>query len=78
MDNKEELSIRISMCKYCIKVLETSATDDPRQPDALAHYQAQLKKLEEKLAHSYEDMFPKPPDIVIGLKPAKLFGNVPK
>lgn len=80
--NAEELKIRISMCKFCIEVLETKAADDPRQPDALAHYREQLAGLEAKydvaMSQRLEDMLPKPPDIVIGLKPAQLFGKVPK
>jgi hypothetical protein len=59
---------RINLCKYCIEVLEKEK-DDPRQPEALEFYKAQLVNLESKL--------PKPPDIVIGLKTATLLGQVP-
>jgi hypothetical protein len=70
--NQDELKIRIKMCKYCIEVLEKEK-DDSRQPDALFHYKAQLVELESKL-----DSINRPPDIVIGLKPATLLGKVPK
>lgn len=80
MENSTDLGIRISMCKFCIKVLEDDCKGDPRQPDALAHYRARLAKLEGKLLNqpTLQEMLPSPPDIVIGLKPAKLFGDVPK
>lgn len=74
-----ELKIRIDMCKFCIKVLEDDCKDDPRQPDALAHYRKQLEELEAKaIKPSYDQMIPKPPDIVVNLKPARIFGTVPK
>lgn len=78
MEN-EDLAVRISMCKLCIKTLEEDCKDDPRQPDALAHYKAQLSELEEHLlgVKTYDEMLPKPPDIVIKLKPASLSGKVP-
>lgn len=76
--DKSELEVRINMCKLCIKVLTEDAADDPRQPDALAHYKAQLARLEAKMSQSFMDILPRPPDIVIGLKPATLFGKVPK
>ena len=72
-EDENTLKIRISVCKFCIKVLETNATDDSRQPDALVHYKAQLVELESKL-----DSINKPPDIVIGLRSANLSGKVPK
>ena len=59
-----ELELRIAVCKSIVEALK-QMTDDPRQPDALAHYQAQLLHLESKR--------PGPPkDIVIGLKTATL------
>lgn len=74
-----ELGIRIEMCKFCIKVLTEDCKDDPRQPDALAHYNKQLEELMEQLVKpSFDDMIPKPPDIVVKLKPAIIFGTVPK
>ncbi len=68
-----DLRVRIAMCKFCIQTLEQTV-DDPRQPDALRHYQGQMAELEAKLAQLQS----KPPDIVIGLKPAELFPRVPK
>lgn len=65
----DELTMRIAVCEFCIKTLE-KYPDDPRQPAALENYKAQLAKLKAELASQ--------PDIVIGLKPAILFGKVPK
>lgn len=65
---EQELEVRISMCKFCIETLEK--IDDPRQPEALQYYKDQLSELESKL--------PKPPDIVIGLKPATLSAIIPQ
>lgn len=84
MENNADFSdirVRIEMCKLCIRVLEDDCKDDPRQPSALEHYKAQLKRLEQKAApHNFGNVIPstQPPDIVIGLKPARLFGVVPK
>jgi len=66
--SEDEIKVRIAMCRYCIEVLEKEK-DDPRQPEALEFYKAQLVNLEIEL--------PKPPDIVIGLKTATLLGQVP-
>ena len=65
-----ELSLqsRINLCKFCLEVLQ-SVPGDPRQPDALKYYQAQLAELEAQV---------KPPPIVIGLKTASISGKVPK
>ena len=62
------LQSRINLCKYCIELLQ-SVPGDPRQPDALKYYQAQLAELEAQV---------KPPPIVIGLKTASISGKVPK
>ncbi len=68
----EELEIRISMCKFCIEVLEKEK-NDPRQPEALDHYRGQLASLEREYIEAN-----KPPDIVVRLKPAIMSANVPK
>lgn len=57
------IRLRIIICKSIIKEL-SKITDDPRQPEALAHYRLQLESL--------ENLLPKPPPIVIGLKTASL------
>jgi len=78
MEN-DELNIRIRMCEFCIKVLTEDCKDDPRQPSALEHYNNQLEKLKAKLVRpNYGDMIPKSQDVVVKLKPALIFGNVPK
>lgn len=78
MENNE-LNIRIRMCEFCISVLEKDCKDDPRQPDALEHYRKQLEVLKAKAVRpSFDEMLPKPPDIVVKLQPARIFGNVPK
>ncbi len=82
MMENDDLKIRIAMCKLCIKTLEENCKDDPRQPDALNHYKNQLVMLEGKLSKvlemTFDSMLPKPPDIVIGLKPATLSERIPK
>lgn len=62
----DDIQSRIAICKYAIHVLEQE-TNDPRQPEALKEYKRQLAELEAQL---------KPPTVVIGLKPATLFGKV--
>lgn len=71
MKRIEELKIRTSMCRFCIEILEKEK-DDPRQPEALAHYKAQLDELEAELAEAI-----RPPDIVVNLKPAIITGKIP-
>lgn len=66
-DNGLNKESRINLCKYCIEILKTVPDTDPRKPPALEHYERQLAKLEGRQF--------KPPDIVIGLKPAKLFAK---
>lgn len=79
MMDKGELNIRIRMCEFCISVLTNDCKDDPRQPDALEHYKKQLEELKVQLIKpTFGDMLPKPPDIVVNLQPARIFGNVPK
>lgn len=76
MENKEEnfeLMVRIRMCRFIINLLlnDEEMKADPRQPDALKEYQSQLAELMTKQAAINNP----PPDIVIGLKPAELFGD---
>lgn len=79
MMENDELDIRIRMCKFCISVLENDCKDDPRQPDALEHYKKQLEELRAQIIRpTFDDVLPKPPDVVVNLKPAIIFGNVPK
>lgn len=75
-----ELTARRTLCDGFIRELMTpEMTKDPRQPSALRHYQAQLKKLDAELTEAqYLDRLargiPEPEPVVVGLKPAKLFG----
>jgi len=79
MMENNELNIRIRMCEFCIKVLTDDCKDDPRQPSALEHYNKQLDELKAQLIKpNLGDMLPKPPDVVVQLKPAHIFGDVPK
>ena len=68
-ESAEGIRARIGLCKLAIQLIE-QATDDPRQPDALAEYQGQLARLEARLAEAE-----KPQNIVIGLQTARLFGK---
>ena len=67
--NENEIRARIKICEFCIELLQKE-TEDPRQPEALKHYQDQLEVLKSRL--------PKPQNIVIGLKTASLSAKVPK
>lgn len=67
--NENEIHARIRICEFCIELLQKE-TNDPRQPEALAHYQEQLEVLKSRL--------PRPTDIVIGLKTASLSAKAQK
>ena len=71
MDSKlSELNMRRTICQACIKVLDRSE-DDPRKPDAMANYKAQLASIDAQIT----EITGTPPPIVVGLKTAKLFGD---
>ena len=70
MRSADELRIRIKVCAGAIQLLQNECAGDPRQPEAILHYEKQLRKLEAELA---ETEHPKP--IVIGLKPASISGK---
>lgn len=63
---KSELLWRILVAHNIIEMLED--TDDPRKDDAIAHYMEQAAKLERELA----ELENTPPDVIIGLKAARL------
>jgi len=67
-----ELEIRKKLCLGIIDYLYKNCQDDPRFPDALAEYQRQLASIQAKIDAG------KPPTIIVGLKTAKLFGEVKK
>ena len=81
MTKLDELMFRKQVAEFCISVLEKTAADDPRQPDALAYYRGQLAEIEANIAEysaaPAEDP-EKPQDIVIGLKTARLFAQPKK
>ena len=71
MDSKlAELNMRRTVCQACIKVLD-QAEDDPRKPEAMKEYKAQLAEIDAAIA----EITGKPPPVVVGLKTAKLFGE---
>ena len=65
-----ELNTRRAVCQTAIKTLD-QITDDPRKPDAMEHYKAQLAEIDAAIA----EITGKPPPIVVGLKTATLFGK---
>ncbi|OGN89767.1 MAG: hypothetical protein A2Y88_07110 [Chloroflexi bacterium RBG_13_48_10] len=67
--NENEIRARMKICEFCIELLKKE-TEDPRQPEALKHYQEQLEVLKSRL--------PRPATTVIGLKTASLSAKVPK
>lgn len=76
-----ELINRRTLCDFCIRqLLQPEMQADPRQKDALAHYQAQLKKIDAELTEARRldrqaRGLPEPEPVVVGLKPARLFGK---
>lgn len=69
-----ELNMRKRIAEACINYLNTHCQDDPRYPEALAEYERQLASINLQIAAITGN----PPAIVIGLKTAKLFGEVKK
>ncbi|MCC6192054.1 MAG: hypothetical protein IT318_23745 [Anaerolineales bacterium] len=68
-DNLQDLNARFTLCRLCISVLSEVDQTDPRWADALAEYNRQLLSISNRIAA----ITGKPPDITIGLKPARLF-----
>jgi hypothetical protein len=69
-----ELNMRRDVCLMLIRFLNDKCKDDPRYPDALKEYKRQLQSIENKITA----ITGIPPAIKIGLKTAKLFGDVQK
>lgn len=65
-----ELHARRKLARYCISIVD-QAQDDPRRPEALQKLQAQLASIDAQIA----EITGKPPDVVVGLKPARLFAE---
>ena len=64
-----ELSIRRKLCRFCLQTLSDVDPSDPRREGALVEYNRQLATIDAKIA----TITGRPPDTVIGLKPAILF-----
>ncbi len=87
MDNPQtrsvtELTIRRMLCDKIMRALIDDCAGDPRQPDALEHYRAQLKALDKELAAAQKldrqaRGIPEPEPVVVNLKPGRLFGLSP-
>ncbi len=65
-----ELNMRRTVCQACIKTLD-QIEDDPRKPEAMEKYKAQLASIDAQIA----EITGTPPPVVVGLKTAKLFGE---
>lgn len=65
-----ELYIRRQACQTCIRVID-QIEDDPRKPEAMEYYKAQLAKIDAEIA----EITGTPPPIVVGLKTARLTGT---
>jgi len=65
----KELYARRALCLFCIQTVSEFPLDEPRRADAIVFYNEQLSAIDKQIA----DITGKPPDIVIGLKPAILF-----
>jgi len=62
----EEWYMRRALCRAAIRVV--SGCDDPRRESSLAHYNAQLKEIDERI----EAITGKKPPVVIGLQTQRL------
>ncbi len=62
-----ELYLRRNLCNLFRMIVNES--DDPRRDDVMAEYNRQLASIDAKIAA----IVGKPPDVVVGLKPAVLF-----
>lgn len=77
----DELRMRRTVCDQLIRtLLLPEMAKEPQQPDALAHYKAQLKKLDAELTEAERlerqaQGLPEPTPVVVGLKPASLTGK---
>lgn len=69
-----ELRLRRTICQVCIQTVSEVPMEEPRRASALAEYQRQLAAIEARI----NEITGKPPDIVVGLKTAKLFPEVGK
>ena len=65
-----ELKMRRTICQACIKTLD-QVEDDPRKPEAMENYKAQLASIDAQIT----ELTGTPPPVVVGLKTASLFGK---
>ncbi len=65
----KELYARRALCLFCIQTVSEIPQEDPRRAGAIEEYNRQLASIDAKITA----ITGKPPDIVIGLKPAILF-----
>ena len=70
MPTLNELNVRRLVCQSIIKTID-QIENDPRKPEAMEHYKAQLASIDAQIA----EITGKPPPIVVGLKTASLFGK---
>ncbi len=68
-DQLPELYARRKLCLLCLRTVSEVDPSDPRRAGALEEYNRQLASIDAKIAA----LTGRPPDIVIGLKPAILF-----
>ena len=61
---------RRNFCKMCIKLID-EMPDDPRKPEAMKEYKAQLAEIDAQIT----EITGTPPPTVVGLKTAVLFGK---
>ena len=81
-DKLIDLKNRHVLCTLAIRTLQDSP-EDPRQPEALAHYQAQSDELNrliaaEESAERARLGQPDPAPVIIGLQAAQLFARTQK
>jgi hypothetical protein len=66
-----DLNQRRALCMAFIDVLDQIDPAEPRRAGALEEYKRQLAEIDSRIAA----LTGKPPDIVVGLKTAQLFGK---
>ena len=71
MDQLIDLNNRRAWCLAFIDLLDQSDPADPRRAGALEEYKRQLAEIDGKIAA----LTGKPPDVIVGLKTARLFGK---
>ena len=70
MPTLNELNVRRLVCQSIIKTID-QIENDPRKPEAMEHYKAQLASIDAQIT----EITGTPPPVVVGLKTATLFGK---